>query len=46
MLVRALESEWSTLSEEIGLYIPTEVVHKTHDDKPVHLDDMGTFLNS
>ncbi|CAK9176988.1 unnamed protein product [Ilex paraguariensis] len=34
MLVRALESSWAELSEDIGLWIPVEIVHKEHDDKP------------
>lgn len=34
MLVRALESDWAVLSEEIGLWIPAEVINKEHDDKP------------
>ncbi|XP_040999112.1 uncharacterized protein LOC121244930 [Juglans microcarpa x Juglans regia] len=34
MLVRALESDWAVLSEEIGLWIPVEVINKEHDDKP------------
>ncbi|KAG7941512.1 hypothetical protein I3843_16G048200 [Carya illinoinensis] len=34
MLVRALESDWAVLSEEIGLWIPAEVINKENDDKP------------
>ncbi|KAJ9674456.1 hypothetical protein PVL29_023791 [Vitis rotundifolia] len=34
MLVRALESNWAVLFEEIGLWMPTEVIYKEHDDKP------------
>ncbi|KAI4336961.1 hypothetical protein L6164_015426 [Bauhinia variegata] len=34
MLVRALESDWAVLSEEIGLWIPVEVLNEEHDDKP------------
>lgn len=34
MLVRALESNWAVLSEEIGLWIPPEIIIKEHDDKP------------
>ncbi|KHN35670.1 hypothetical protein glysoja_037580 [Glycine soja] len=34
MLVRALESDWAVLSEEIGLWIPIEVANEEHNDKP------------
>ncbi|KAF3446677.1 hypothetical protein FNV43_RR11857 [Rhamnella rubrinervis] len=34
MLVRALESNWAELSEEIGLWIPDEIDNSEHDDKP------------
>ncbi|KAM6564052.1 hypothetical protein CsatB_024050 [Cannabis sativa] len=34
MLVRALESNWAVVSEEIGLWIPPEAINKEHDDKP------------
>ncbi|XAR61865.1 hypothetical protein NMG60_11016401 [Bertholletia excelsa] len=33
-LARALEYGWSQLSENIGLYMPVEVTHEEHDDKP------------
>ncbi|XP_050214771.1 uncharacterized protein LOC126665878 [Mercurialis annua] len=33
MLVRALESDWAVLSENIGLWIPTEIINQEHDDK-------------
>uniref|UniRef100_A0A6N2MMG6 Apple domain-containing protein n=1 Tax=Salix viminalis TaxID=40686 RepID=A0A6N2MMG6_SALVM len=32
--VRALESDWAVLSENIGLWVPAEVIHQEHDDKP------------
>lgn len=34
MLVRALESDWDVLCEEVGLWIPTQIVNEEHDDKP------------
>jgi len=34
MLARALDSGWSQLSEDIGLWIPVEFHNKEHDDKP------------
>ncbi|KAJ1376257.1 PAN/Apple domain [Sesbania bispinosa] len=33
MLVRALESDWAMLCEEIGLWIPVQVANEEHDDK-------------
>lgn len=38
-LIRALESDWAVLSEEIGLWIPDEFVHQEHDDKPEGVED-------
>lgn len=34
VLARALETDWFHLSDEIGLWIPVEVSHEEHDDKP------------
>ncbi|KAL9172420.1 hypothetical protein ABFS82_03G045400 [Erythranthe guttata] len=34
IVVRALSSGWVELEEEIGLWIPVEIVNKEHDDKP------------
>ncbi|KAF8410037.1 hypothetical protein HHK36_002557 [Tetracentron sinense] len=34
MLVRALESDWAVLLEEIGLWIPAEIINNEHNDKP------------
>ncbi|KAA8537734.1 hypothetical protein F0562_027276 [Nyssa sinensis] len=34
MLTRALDSNWAKLSEEIGLWIPLEIINQEHDDKP------------
>jgi hypothetical protein len=34
MLKRALEFNWHMLLEEIGLFMPEEVMHIEHDDKP------------
>ncbi|CAL1396108.1 unnamed protein product [Linum trigynum] len=33
-LLRALESDWAVLSENIGLWIPAEVTNSEHDDRP------------
>ena len=34
MLKRTLEFNWHALLEDIGLWIPVEVPHTEHDDKP------------
>jgi hypothetical protein len=34
MLKRSLEFNWHALLEDIGLWIPVEVPHTEHDDKP------------
>lgn len=34
MLVKALESDRTQMLEDIGLWIPSEVVNNEHDDKP------------
>ncbi|CAM0148294.1 unnamed protein product [Urochloa decumbens] len=34
LLKRALEFNWHMLMEDIGLWIPEEVIHTVHDDKP------------
>ncbi|KAJ0026047.1 hypothetical protein Pint_08806 [Pistacia integerrima] len=39
MLVRVLESDWDALSEEIGLWIPSEITHQEHDDKPEEAEE-------
>ncbi|XP_061343620.1 uncharacterized protein LOC133289651 isoform X2 [Gastrolobium bilobum] len=40
MLVKALESGWAVLSEEIGLWMPVEVANKEHDDKPEGIHEL------
>ncbi|XP_057424230.1 uncharacterized protein LOC130717866 isoform X2 [Lotus japonicus] len=40
MLVRALESDWGALSEELGLWIPVEVANEVHDDKPEGVEEL------
>ncbi|CAI9115759.1 OLC1v1016751C1 [Oldenlandia corymbosa var. corymbosa] len=39
MLVRALDSGWARFSEEIGLWIPFQVVNKENDDKPQGIEE-------
>lgn len=47
MLVRALESDWAMLCEEIGLWIPVQVANQEHDDKPEDTEEFGmiSFFN-
>lgn len=40
MLVKALESDWAVLAEEIGLWIPVEVANVEHNDKPDGAEDL------
>ncbi|XP_030454607.1 uncharacterized protein LOC115675932 [Syzygium oleosum] len=40
LLLKALDSNWDVLSEQIGLWIPTEVINKEHDDKPEGQDEI------
>ncbi|XP_065882113.1 uncharacterized protein [Euphorbia lathyris] len=39
VLLRALESDWAVLSENIGLWIPTEYINQVHDDKPAGVEE-------
>jgi hypothetical protein len=43
MLKQALEFNWHMLLEDIGLWIPDEVTHTVHDDKPEN-EPEGLFL--
>jgi hypothetical protein len=45
ILVRALESDWAVLSEEIGLWIPVEAINKEHDDKPEGQEELGNLFS-
>ncbi|KAL0432485.1 UNVERIFIED_CONTAM: hypothetical protein Slati_2582800 [Sesamum latifolium] len=38
-VAKALSSNWAELSEQIGLWIPVEIVNKEHDDKPEGEED-------
>ncbi|RWW29034.1 hypothetical protein BHE74_00013066 [Ensete ventricosum] len=44
MLKRVLESNWLMLLEGIGLWIPAEVIHTEHDDKPKDEQDLGNYI--
>lgn len=46
MLARALKHNWANLSEEIGLWIPLEVVNKEHGDKPQDEEDLGNAISN
>ncbi|KAJ4845403.1 hypothetical protein Tsubulata_010588 [Turnera subulata] len=39
ILIRALESDWAVLSENIGLWLPAEIVNQDHDDKPEGVEE-------
>lgn len=41
MLASALGSGWAEFSEEIGLWIPLQIIHKEHDDKPEGVEEFG-----
>ena len=43
ILARALESDWSRLSEDIGLWIPVDVDVEEHDDKPEGESEFGNY---
>ncbi|CAA6659446.1 unnamed protein product [Spirodela intermedia] len=43
-LKRAFESDWLMLLEDIGLWIPVEVVNKEIDDKPEDEEEPDAFL--
>lgn len=40
VLVRALGSSWAEFSEEIGLWIPLQIIHEEHDDKPEGVEEL------
>ncbi|KAJ6709794.1 hypothetical protein OIU74_010819 [Salix koriyanagi] len=44
ILVRALESDWAVLSENIGLWVPAEVIHQEYDDKPEGEEELDEVL--
>ncbi|XP_074264124.1 uncharacterized protein LOC141586716 isoform X1 [Silene latifolia] len=43
LLVEALQSKWSMVMEEIGLWIPPMVNHEEHDDKPLGIDEFEDY---
>jgi len=44
MLLRALGTDWTVVSEEIGLWIPFEVGNEEHNDKPEGESEIGNSL--
>ncbi|KAJ0604121.1 hypothetical protein HanRHA438_Chr02g0057701 [Helianthus annuus] len=44
MLAKALEFNWAELSNDIGLWIPVNVINNVHDDKPEGEDDFDDIL--
>lgn len=45
MLKRALASNWQMLLEAIGLWLPADVVHTEHNDKPENEQDLGNSVH-
>ncbi|XP_074279316.1 uncharacterized protein LOC141604737 [Silene latifolia] len=43
LLVTALESKWSMVMDEIGLWIPPIVINKEHMDKPADVDELEDY---
>ncbi|XP_064977415.1 uncharacterized protein LOC135584640 isoform X3 [Musa acuminata AAA Group] len=44
MLKRALASNWQMLLEAIGLWLPADVVHTEHNDKPENEQDLEEII--
>ncbi|CAL9132123.1 unnamed protein product [Musa textilis] len=44
MLKRALASNWQVLLEAIGLWLPADVVHTEHNDKPENEEDLEEII--
>ncbi|KAI3460246.1 hypothetical protein Pfo_016909 [Paulownia fortunei] len=43
-VARALSSDWDELSEDVGLWIPVEIINKEHDDKPEGEEEFDEIL--
>ncbi|KAH9624627.1 hypothetical protein KSS87_000782 [Heliosperma pusillum] len=43
LLATALQSKWSMVMEEIGLWIPPIVINKEHMDKPSDVDELEDY---
>lgn len=41
MLTRAIDTGWNQLLEEIGLWMPLEIINKEYNDKPQGAKDYG-----
>lgn len=44
LLARALGDVWAELSEEIGLWIPVQIINTEHDDKPEGEEELGNDI--
>lgn len=44
LLVRALGDDWVDTSEEIGLWIPVQVINTEHNDKPEGVEELGNHI--
>lgn len=45
ILARALKTHWPELKEEVGLWIPVDIINKEHDDKPEDEEEFGKETN-
>ncbi|KAK9748617.1 hypothetical protein RND81_02G069700 [Saponaria officinalis] len=43
LLVKALQSKWSIVMEEIGLWIPPVIINQEPDDKPPGVDEFDDY---
>lgn len=44
ILARALKTHWPELKEEVGLWIPVDIINKEHDDKPEDEEEFDTEI--
>lgn len=44
LLSRALSDNWAELAEEIGLWIPVQIVNTEQDDKPEGEEELGNDI--
>ncbi|KAL9244183.1 hypothetical protein vseg_017986 [Gypsophila vaccaria] len=43
LLLNALQTKWSMVMEEIGLWIPPVIINQEHDDKPPRVDEFEDY---
>nr|XP_043607915.1 uncharacterized protein LOC122579751 [Erigeron canadensis] len=44
ILARALKSNWAQLLDEVGLWIPVNIINNEHNDKPEGVDDFDDTI--